>query len=152
MARRPRPDILEVGLGGDGAKRIDLEQMRENCLLHDRVRFLGSVKHHDVRNASRSFTGIIYPFSRLIVCFCIGIGSGSNLSQYQLDRSILYCSCRSCKLWVGHGSVLGQSRRRKAHHLKLDSSWLVHEWAEYLKYYRRTWCTLLSPKKTASRG
>ncbi|CAJ0834860.1 18009_t:CDS:2, partial [Entrophospora sp. SA101] len=35
---------------GDGPKRVDLEQMREKYLLHDRVELLGAVKHHEVRN------------------------------------------------------------------------------------------------------
>jgi phosphatidylinositol glycan class A protein len=37
-------------IGGDGPKRIDLEQMREKHLLHDRVEFLSSIKAHQVRN------------------------------------------------------------------------------------------------------
>ena len=37
-------------IGGDGPKRIDLEQMREKYLLHDRVELLGTVMHHEVRN------------------------------------------------------------------------------------------------------
>ena len=39
-------------IGGDGPKRIDLEQMREKHLLHDRVELLGSIKAHQVRNVS----------------------------------------------------------------------------------------------------
>ena len=37
---------------GDGPKKIDLEQMREKNLLHDRVELLGAVKHSQVRNVS----------------------------------------------------------------------------------------------------
>jgi len=36
--------------GGDGPKRIYLEQMREKYLLHDRVELLGKLMHHEVRN------------------------------------------------------------------------------------------------------
>ncbi|RKP08669.1 hypothetical protein THASP1DRAFT_34611 [Thamnocephalis sphaerospora] len=58
-------------IGGDGAKRIDLEQMRENCLLHDRVRFIGSVKHHDVRNVL--VQGQIFLNTSLTEAFCIAV-------------------------------------------------------------------------------
>lgn len=37
-------------IGGDGPKRIDLEEMRERNQLHDQVEFLGSVAHVDVRS------------------------------------------------------------------------------------------------------
>ncbi|RKP27164.1 hypothetical protein SYNPS1DRAFT_21239 [Syncephalis pseudoplumigaleata] len=55
----------------DGAKRIDLEQMRENCLLHDRVRFIGSVKHHEVRNVL--VQGNIFLNTSLTEAFCIAV-------------------------------------------------------------------------------
>lgn len=48
-------------IGGDGPKRIDLEQMREKHLLHDRVEFLGSIKAHEVRNVRKHiYSGKIY--------------------------------------------------------------------------------------------
>lgn len=37
-------------IGGDGPKRIDLEQMKEKNMLHDRVELLGAIKHSDVRD------------------------------------------------------------------------------------------------------
>lgn len=37
-------------IGGDGPKRVNLEEMREKHQLHDRVELLGPVKHSDVRN------------------------------------------------------------------------------------------------------
>jgi len=39
-----------VPSGGDGPKRIDLEQMREKHHLHDRVELIGAVKHSEVRD------------------------------------------------------------------------------------------------------
>lgn len=36
-------------IGGDGPKKVDLEEMREKHQLHDRVELLGAVKHSDVR-------------------------------------------------------------------------------------------------------
>ncbi|CAO3660206.1 unnamed protein product [Umbelopsis vinacea] len=58
-------------IGGDGPKRIDLEQMREKHLLHDRVELIGPVKHHDVRNVL--IQGHIFLNTSLTEAFCIAI-------------------------------------------------------------------------------
>ncbi|ORY92986.1 phosphatidylinositol N-acetylglucosaminyltransferase GPI3 subunit [Syncephalastrum racemosum] len=58
-------------IGGDGPKRIDLEQMREKHLLHDRVELLGSVKHHQVRDVL--IQGNIFLNTSLTEAFCIAI-------------------------------------------------------------------------------
>ena len=39
-------------IGGDGPKRVDLEEVREKHQLHDRIEMLGSVPHSEVRNVS----------------------------------------------------------------------------------------------------
>ncbi len=36
-------------IGGDGPRRLQLEEMREHHFLQDRVELLGSVPHHRVR-------------------------------------------------------------------------------------------------------
>lgn len=64
-------DLLINALGGDGPKRIDLEQMREKHLLHDRVELIGPVKHHDVRNVL--VQGHIFLNTSLTEAFCIAI-------------------------------------------------------------------------------
>jgi len=43
-------DSARAPSGGDGPKRIDLEQMREKHHLHDRVELIGAVKHSEVRD------------------------------------------------------------------------------------------------------
>ncbi|CAG8571888.1 16688_t:CDS:10 [Dentiscutata heterogama] len=58
-------------IGGDGPKRIDLEQMREKNLLHDRVEFLGPVMHHEVHNVLTK--GHIFLNTSLTEAFCIGM-------------------------------------------------------------------------------
>ncbi|KAI8343860.1 hypothetical protein BC941DRAFT_386132 [Chlamydoabsidia padenii] len=58
-------------IGGDGPKRIDLEQMREKHLLQDRVELLGPVKHHQVRNIL--IQGNIFLNTSLTEAFCIAI-------------------------------------------------------------------------------
>lgn len=44
------PDTLK---GGDGPKRVELEQMREKYMLQDRVELVGAVRHGDVRDVSQ---------------------------------------------------------------------------------------------------
>ena len=48
-------DNVQFLIGGDGPKRVDLEQMREKHQLHDRVELIGAVKHSDVRDVILSF-------------------------------------------------------------------------------------------------
>eukprot|EP00158_Paraphelidium_tribonemae_P007847 Partr_v1_DN28379_c1_g1_i5_m79344 putative phosphatidylinositol glycan anchor biosynthesis, class A len=67
-ARNPRVRFI---IAGDGPKRIDLEQMREKNLLHDRVELLGAVKHSEVRNVL--VQGQIFLNTSLTEAFCIGI-------------------------------------------------------------------------------
>lgn len=38
--------------GGDGPKRVDIEEVRETYQLQDRVTMLGSLPHSDVQNVS----------------------------------------------------------------------------------------------------
>ncbi|ORX90454.1 UDP-Glycosyltransferase/glycogen phosphorylase [Basidiobolus meristosporus CBS 931.73] len=58
-------------IAGDGPKRIDLEQMREKHLLHDRVELCGPIKHSEVRNTL--IQGNIFMNTSLTEAFCIGI-------------------------------------------------------------------------------
>ncbi|CAG8654461.1 12658_t:CDS:10 [Cetraspora pellucida] len=58
-------------IGGDGPKRIDLEQMREKNSLHDRVEFIGPVMHHEVHSVLTK--GHIFLNTSLTEAFCIGM-------------------------------------------------------------------------------
>lgn len=40
--------------GGEGPKRVILEEVREKYNLHDRVQLLGALEHSQVRNVSES--------------------------------------------------------------------------------------------------
>ena len=44
--------FLHAFLGGDGPKRVLLEEMREQEQLHNRVELLGSLEHENVRDVS----------------------------------------------------------------------------------------------------
>eukprot|EP01112_Ceratiomyxa_fruticulosa_P018781 TRINITY_DN6058_c0_g4_i1.p1 TRINITY_DN6058_c0_g4~~TRINITY_DN6058_c0_g4_i1.p1 ORF type:complete len:465 (-),score=54.59 TRINITY_DN6058_c0_g4_i1:26-1420(-) len=58
-------------IGGDGPKRVGLEQMREKHQLHDRVELLGAVQHAAVRSVL--VRGDIFINSSLTEAFCIAI-------------------------------------------------------------------------------
>jgi len=58
-------------IGGDGPKRVDLEQMRERHQLHDRVDLIGAVRHSDVRDVL--VKGNIFLNTSLTEAFCIAI-------------------------------------------------------------------------------
>ncbi|KAI9380648.1 hypothetical protein POPTR_016G130000v4 [Populus trichocarpa] len=58
-------------VGGDGPKRVRLEEMRERHSLQDRVEMLGSVPHAHVRSVLIS--GHIFLNSSLTEAFCIAI-------------------------------------------------------------------------------
>ena len=36
-------------IGGDGPKKLEIEEMREKHQLHERIELLGGVKHSEVR-------------------------------------------------------------------------------------------------------
>ncbi|OAY71225.1 Phosphatidylinositol N-acetylglucosaminyltransferase subunit A [Ananas comosus] len=58
-------------VGGDGPKRVRLEEMREKYSLQDRVEMLGAVQHAHVRSVLIS--GHIFLNSSLTEAFCIAI-------------------------------------------------------------------------------
>jgi phosphatidylinositol N-acetylglucosaminyltransferase subunit A len=58
-------------IGGDGAKRLLVEEMREQHQLHDRVHLLGAVPHDEVRNVL--VRGHIFLNCSLTEAFCIAI-------------------------------------------------------------------------------
>jgi phosphatidylinositol glycan class A protein len=58
-------------VGGDGPKRVRLEEMREKHGLQDRVDMLGAVPHAEVRSVL--VRGHIFLNSSLTEAFCIAI-------------------------------------------------------------------------------
>lgn len=58
-------------IGGDGPKKIVLEEMRERFQLHERVEFLGAVPHHRVRDVL--VRGNIFLNCSLTESFCVAI-------------------------------------------------------------------------------
>lgn len=62
---------LHFIIGGDGPKRLLLEEMREKSQLHDRVEILGAVPHSRVRSVL--VRGHIFLNCSLTESFCIAI-------------------------------------------------------------------------------
>ncbi|KPP58351.1 phosphatidylinositol N-acetylglucosaminyltransferase subunit A-like [Scleropages formosus] len=69
------PD-LHFLIGGEGPKRIVLEEVREKYQLHDRVRLLGALEHKDVRNVL--VQGHIFLNTSLTEAFCMAIVEGAS--------------------------------------------------------------------------
>ncbi|XP_050893522.1 phosphatidylinositol N-acetylglucosaminyltransferase subunit A isoform X1 [Lathyrus oleraceus] len=67
---RLNPNVRFI-IGGNGPKRVRLEEMREKNSLQDRVDFLGAVPHSQVRSVLIS--GHIFLNSSLTEAFCIAI-------------------------------------------------------------------------------
>ncbi|XP_021776430.1 phosphatidylinositol N-acetylglucosaminyltransferase subunit A-like [Chenopodium quinoa] len=67
---RLHPNVRFI-VGGDGPKRVRLEEMREKHSLQDRVEMLGAVPHSQVRSVLIS--GHIFLNSSLTEAFCIAI-------------------------------------------------------------------------------
>ncbi|KAJ8013441.1 hypothetical protein DPEC_G00053300 [Dallia pectoralis] len=69
------PD-LHFLIGGEGPKRIVLEEVREKYQLHDRVRLLGALEHQDVRGVL--VQGHIFLNTSLTEAFCMAIVEGAS--------------------------------------------------------------------------
>ncbi|XP_074550966.1 phosphatidylinositol N-acetylglucosaminyltransferase subunit A [Halichoeres trimaculatus] len=69
------PDVHFL-IGGEGPKRIVLEEVREKYQLHDRVRLLGALEHKDVRGVL--VQGHIFLNTSLTEAFCMAIVEGAS--------------------------------------------------------------------------
>lgn len=67
---------LQFIIGGEGPKRIVLEEVREKYQLHDRVRLLGALEHKDVRGVL--VQGHIFLNTSLTEAFCMAIVEGAS--------------------------------------------------------------------------
>ena len=64
-------------IGGDGPKKLLLEEMQERHQLHDRVELLGAVSHDQVRDVSRHVWSM----------------SDDSLDDIQLTSWYMFCCC-----------------------------------------------------------
>uniref|UniRef100_A0A8C4PCN7 phosphatidylinositol N-acetylglucosaminyltransferase n=1 Tax=Dromaius novaehollandiae TaxID=8790 RepID=A0A8C4PCN7_DRONO len=77
------PD-LHFLVGGEGPKRIILEEVRERYQLHDRVRLLGALEHQDVRNVL--VQGHIFLNTSLTEAFCMAIVEAASCGLQVYER------------------------------------------------------------------
>lgn len=73
-------------IGGDGPKKVGLEEMREKHQLHDRVELLGSVGHANVRNVL--VRGHIFLNSSLTEAFCIAMVEAASCGLHVVATKV----------------------------------------------------------------
>jgi phosphatidylinositol glycan class A protein len=61
--------LASVDAGGDGPKKLLLEEMREKYQLHDRIEMLGAVQHADVRNVRCHWRVLCEHSLHFVFCF-----------------------------------------------------------------------------------
>jgi phosphatidylinositol glycan class A protein len=73
-------------IGGDGPKKLQLEEMRERYQYHDRVEFLGAVPHHKVRNVL--IRGHIFLNCSLTESFCIALLEAASCGLFVVSTKV----------------------------------------------------------------
>jgi phosphatidylinositol N-acetylglucosaminyltransferase subunit A len=73
-------------VGGDGPKKILLEEMREKYQLHDNVEFLGAVPHHLVRDVL--VRGHIFLNCSLTESFCVAILEAASCGLHIVSTNV----------------------------------------------------------------
>jgi len=79
----PKVDFI---IGGDGPKRQSLEEMVEREGLHDRVEFLGFVKHESVRDVL--VRGHVFLNCSLTESFCIAILEAASAGLFVVSTNV----------------------------------------------------------------
>jgi len=79
------PDVDFI-IGGDGTKKLALEEMVERERLQDRVEFLGSVPHSQVRNVL--VRGHIFLNCSLTESFCIAILEAASCGLFVVSTEV----------------------------------------------------------------
>jgi phosphatidylinositol N-acetylglucosaminyltransferase subunit A len=73
-------------IGGDGPKKLLLEEMRERYQLHDRVEFLGAVPHHLVRDVL--VRGHVFLNCSLTESFCIALLEAASCGLFVVSTNV----------------------------------------------------------------
>ncbi|KAG9271003.1 phosphatidylinositol N-acetylglucosaminyltransferase subunit A [Astyanax mexicanus] len=113
------PDLCFL-IGGEGPKRIVLEEVREKYQLHDRVRLLGALDHKDVRDVL--VQGHIFLNTSLTEAFCMAIVEGAccglqvvstrvgGIPEVLPDELVTLCEPTVSSLCAGLESVISRQR------------------------------------------
>lgn len=73
-------------IGGDGPKKLLLEEMRERYQLHDRVELLGAVPHHGVRDIL--VRGHVFLNCSLTESFCIALLEAASCGLFVVSTKV----------------------------------------------------------------
>jgi len=73
-------------IGGDGPKKLNLEEMIEKNQLHNRVELLGAVRHNDVRNVL--VRGDIFLNCSLTEAFCVAIVEAASCGMLVVSTKV----------------------------------------------------------------
>ncbi|CAJ0604772.1 unnamed protein product [Cylicocyclus nassatus] len=79
------PDVRFI-VGGDGPKRLELEEMRERYHLHSRVTLLGMLPHNLVRNVL--VKGQIFINTSLTEAFCMSIVEAASCGLHVVSTKV----------------------------------------------------------------
>ena len=78
--------IVHFIVGGDGPKKLQLEEMRERYQLHDRVELLGAVPHHRVRDVL--VRGHVFLNCSLTESFCIALLEAASCGLFVVSTRV----------------------------------------------------------------
>lgn len=73
-------------IGGDGPKKLLLEEMRERYQLHERIQLLGAVPHHKVRDVL--VLGHIFLNCSLTESFCIALLEAASCGLFVVSTKV----------------------------------------------------------------
>ncbi|CAJ0585886.1 unnamed protein product, partial [Mesorhabditis spiculigera] len=79
------PNVQFV-IGGDGPKRVELEEMREKYGLHERVKMLGMLPHNKVRGVL--VQGQIFINTSLTEAFCMSIVEAASCGLHVVSTKV----------------------------------------------------------------
>lgn len=78
--------IVHFIIGGDGPKKLLLEEMRERYQLHERVELLGAVEHNDVRDVL--IRGHVFLNCSLTESFCIALLEAASCGLFVVSTKV----------------------------------------------------------------
>ena len=78
--------LVKFIIGGDGPKKIDLEQMRENYRLQDQVKLLGSIPFKDTPSVLQQ--GHIFLNCSLTEAFCMAIVEAASCGLLVVSTNV----------------------------------------------------------------
>uniref|UniRef100_A0A914HAF4 phosphatidylinositol N-acetylglucosaminyltransferase n=1 Tax=Globodera rostochiensis TaxID=31243 RepID=A0A914HAF4_GLORO len=81
-----RHPTVQFLIGGDGPKRVDIEEMRERYRLHERVKMLGTIPHDTVRDAL--VQGQIFLNTSLTEAFCMAIVEAASCGLHIVSTRV----------------------------------------------------------------